>query len=254
MTDRLPLPRRYCPPVTVWFAGSVKVTAQPHRRPAQLSARPTADRPGIGDVAGVARRKPASRRQRAPVSSVKLSEAVPVLPKVSVWLATMVWAPSASPLGVNDQAPVASAVTVVAMALPSMLKCTTVLASPVPVSASFEVMWSLDEAAGVDGQRLGQCRTGGAQVEDHRPAAAGIAGGVGIPGDDAVAAIARQRDAGAPAAVAADRRGAQRRRAAIVEQRHRGAGVGRSGNGLRRLVGSAARRCRSPPPVRWYRA
>ena len=35
----------------------------------------------------------------AVVSSVKLSEAVPVLPKLSVWLATMVWAPSASPLG-----------------------------------------------------------------------------------------------------------------------------------------------------------
>ena len=76
----------------------------------------------------------------AVVSSVKLSEAVPVLPKLSVWLATMVWAPSASPLGVNDQAPVASAVTVVAMALPSTVKCTTVLASPVPLSASFEVM------------------------------------------------------------------------------------------------------------------
>ena len=68
-----------------------------------------------------------------------------MLPNVSVWLATMVWAPSESPLGVNDQAPVASAVTVVAMALPSMLKCTTVLASPLPVSASFEVMRSLDE-------------------------------------------------------------------------------------------------------------
>ena len=41
----------------------------------------------------------------AVVSRVKFSEAVPVLPKLSVWLATMVWAPSASPLGVNDQAP-----------------------------------------------------------------------------------------------------------------------------------------------------
>ena len=81
----------------------------------------------------------------AVVSSVKLSDAVPVLPKLSVWLATMVWAPSASPLGVNDQAPVASAVTVVAMALPSMVKCTAVLASPVPLSASLEVMWSLAE-------------------------------------------------------------------------------------------------------------
>ena len=41
----------------------------------------------------------------AVVSSMKLSEAVPVLPKVSVWLATMVCTPSARPLGVNDHAP-----------------------------------------------------------------------------------------------------------------------------------------------------
>ena len=79
----------------------------------------------------------------AVVSSVKLSEAEPVLPKLSVWLATMVWAPSASPVGVNDQAPCALVVTVVAIGLPSMVKCTTVLASPLPLSASFEVMWSL---------------------------------------------------------------------------------------------------------------
>ena len=59
--------------------------------------------------------------------------------------ATMVWAPSESPLGVNDQAPCALVVTVVAMAPPSMVKCTTLLASPVPVSTSFEVMPSLAE-------------------------------------------------------------------------------------------------------------
>src|SRR5258705_13212032 len=47
----------------------------------------------------------------AVVSSVKLSVAVPVLPNVSVWLATMVCGPSASPLGVNDHAPWALAVT-----------------------------------------------------------------------------------------------------------------------------------------------
>ena len=81
----------------------------------------------------------------ADVSSVKLSEAEPVLPKVSVWLATMVCGPSASPVGVNDQAPLALAVTVVAMAVPSMVKLTTVLASPVPLTASLEVMWSLAE-------------------------------------------------------------------------------------------------------------
>ena len=76
----------------------------------------------------------------AVVSSVKLSEAVPVLPNVSVWLATMVCGPSASPLGVNDHAPWALAVTVVATGLPSSVKCTTVLARPVPLSASLELM------------------------------------------------------------------------------------------------------------------
>ena len=55
------------------------------------------------------------------------------------------------------------AVTVVAMAVPSMVKCTTVLASPVPLSASLEVMWSLAELPVSMRQRLGQGRTGGAQ-------------------------------------------------------------------------------------------
>ena len=79
----------------------------------------------------------------AVVSSVKLSVAVPGLPKLSVWLATMVCGPSASPLGVNDHAPWASAVTVATIGLPSIVKCTTVLARPVPVNASFEVMRSI---------------------------------------------------------------------------------------------------------------
>ena len=57
----------------------------------------------------------------------------------------MVCGPSASPAGVNDQVPWASAVTVVAIGLPSIVKCTTVLASPVPVSASFVVILSLDD-------------------------------------------------------------------------------------------------------------
>src|SRR5882672_12464832 len=84
----------------------------------------------------------------ATVSSVKLSEAVPVLPNVSVWLATMVCGPSASPVGVNDHAPWASAVAVAAIALPSIVKFTTVLARPVPLSAAFEVMLPLaDDAA-----------------------------------------------------------------------------------------------------------
>ena len=82
----------------------------------------------------------------AMVSSVKLSAAVPVLPKPSVWLATMVCAPSANPVGVNDHAPWVSAVAVATIGLPSIVKCTTVLARPVPLSASLEVMWSMLEA------------------------------------------------------------------------------------------------------------
>src|SRR5258706_10209723 len=55
----------------------------------------------------------------------------------------MVCDPSDRPVGVNDHAPRASAVTVAAIGLPSIVKCTTVLARPLPVSASFEVILSL---------------------------------------------------------------------------------------------------------------
>src|ERR1700761_4731955 len=78
----------------------------------------------------------------AVVSSVKLSEAVPMLPNASVWLATTVCVPSASPLGVNDQFPSASVVAVAVIAVPSTVKCTALLAKPVPLNASLEVMWS----------------------------------------------------------------------------------------------------------------
>src|SRR5947199_816064 len=78
----------------------------------------------------------------AVVSSVKLNEAWPVLPKLSVWLATMVWAPSASPLGVNDQLPWALAVTVAAIGLAWKVKCMNAFARAVSYSASCEVMWT----------------------------------------------------------------------------------------------------------------
>jgi hypothetical protein len=79
------------------------------------------------------------------VSSVKLSEAVPVLPEASVWLATIVCTPSARPPGVKDHFPSASAITVVAIGLPSTVKFTAVLARPVPLSAAlFEMMMSVD--------------------------------------------------------------------------------------------------------------
>ena len=78
----------------------------------------------------------------AVVSSVKLSDAVPVLPNESVWLATIVCDPSDSPVGVNDQTPAPFAVVVPRTVAPS-LSVTSVLAAPDPVSASFEVMLSL---------------------------------------------------------------------------------------------------------------
>src|SRR5258707_4623285 len=64
----------------------------------------------------------------AVVSSAKLSVAVPVLPNVSVWLATMVCGPSARPLGANDQAPCALAGHGGATRTPSLALSTTHLA------------------------------------------------------------------------------------------------------------------------------
>src|SRR5258708_5764979 len=57
----------------------------------------------------------------------------------------MVCTPSGRPLGVNDHAPLASVITVEAVGVPSIAKYTAVLARPVPLSASFEVMLSLDD-------------------------------------------------------------------------------------------------------------
>ena len=70
----------------------------------------------------------------AVVSRVKVSEAVSVLPAGSVSLATMVWLPSAKPVGEKLHTPLELAVAVCAMALPSTVKCTTAFASPEPVS------------------------------------------------------------------------------------------------------------------------
>ena len=58
----------------------------------------------------------------AVLSRVKASDALPVLPAASVSLATTVCDPLTRPVGVKLQAPDASAVAVVAMALPSTEK------------------------------------------------------------------------------------------------------------------------------------
>src|SRR6476659_8476083 len=80
------------------------------------------------------------------VSRVKVNERVPVTPAALVSLATMVWLPSARPVGVNDQAPVELAVAVAAMARLSTVKWTTALGSAVPVSVGLVVILSLPEA------------------------------------------------------------------------------------------------------------
>src|SRR6266850_1905374 len=80
------------------------------------------------------------------VLRVKASEALPVLPAASVSPATMVCAPAARPVGVYDQAPVALAVVVAAMAVPSTVKWTTAPGSAVPVRAGLAVILSLAEA------------------------------------------------------------------------------------------------------------
>ena len=59
-------------------------------------------------------------------------------PAALVSLAVMVWLPWASPVGVNDQTPLALAVVVPRTVEPS-LSVTVALASAVPVSASLEV-------------------------------------------------------------------------------------------------------------------
>src|SRR6266700_1689757 len=88
----------------------------------------------------------------AVVSSVKVSEALPVLPNVSVWLATIVCCPSPRPVGANDQFPDGSAVVVTPLGVPSIVKCTTALARPVPLSAGFEVIWASAEEPGSEGR------------------------------------------------------------------------------------------------------
>ena len=97
--------------------------------------------------------------------------------------------------------------------LPSMVKCTTVLARPVPLSASIGGDVVGRRRAGVERQRLGHRRGRGAQRIDHRAAGGGVAGGIADLGGQRVAAVAAQRDRAAPAAVAlhhgrADRGGA----------------------------------------------
>ncbi len=154
----------------------------------------------------------------AVVSSVKLSEAVPVLPKPSVWLATMVCGPSASPAGVNDHVPWASAVTVVGNRAAIDREVHHGVGQPGPGQRLVRGDPVARRCPAIDRQALGHGRTGGAQRIDHCAAAAGVAGGIGVARGQRVAAIG-QRDAGGPEAVLVDRYRGQLQLAAVVEQR-----------------------------------
>ena len=75
---------------------------------------------------------------------MKVSDAVPILPAVSVSLATTVCVPWASDVGVKLHVPLPFAVAVPRIVVPSV-SVTTALASPEPVSVSTLVMWSESE-------------------------------------------------------------------------------------------------------------
>ena len=79
----------------------------------------------------------------ATLSTVKVNEAVPVLPATSVSVTTTVCTPSVT-TGVRVQLPAASVATETADA-PSTLTCTAALGSPVPDTAGLEVIPSAGE-------------------------------------------------------------------------------------------------------------
>ena len=125
--------------------------------------------------------------------------------------------------------------------LPSMVKCTTVLARPVPLSASIGGDVVGRRRAGIERQRLGHRRTGGAQRIDHRAAGGGVAGGIGDLGGQRVGAVLLSVTAllqlpllctmAVPIAVAPSR---------MVTVAPASADVDRAGDGLARLVGRTA--------------
>src|SRR5436305_1394812 len=103
----------------------------------------------VGDPAGRARARVVTAdavTTGAAVSRVKLSELEPALPAMSVWVAATVCWPSASPVGVNDQLPLASAVAVAATAVPSTVNLTVEAGAAVPEIAAFDVILSVADA------------------------------------------------------------------------------------------------------------
>jgi hypothetical protein len=127
-------------PVTASLKAKVIVSVSPAFRPAEA-----ADTVTVGAL----------------VSRVKVKGAVPVPPAL-VSLATIVCGPSPSPVGVKVQAPLASAVVVAAIWMPSIVKCTTAFGSPESVRVGSLV--SLSPAVPVLFFRLSVMTGGGVTV------------------------------------------------------------------------------------------
>ena len=173
----------------------------------------------------------------AVVSSVKLSVAVPVLPKVSVWLATMVCAPSASPR--RGERPGAGGVGGHGGGNRTAVDGEVHHGVGKPGAAQRIVRGDVAARGGRSaiGQSFGHRRRRRAQGKDHRARGEDVAGGVADLRDQRIAAVV-QRDRDDKAAVglhhpAADRRGAVEDGDVRAGVRH----IDRAGDGLGRLVG-----------------
>ena len=170
----------------------------------------------------------------ASVSSVNTTAVlVPVLPAASVSWATMEWAPSPDSVTVVVHTPPEPTVAVPISVVTPLTVSSNVTVAPTAACAGGDRSGNR-LARDVGGLRGGADRNRrGERVErEHdRRAGAGVAGGIGVLGDDGVGAIARQRDGGGPHPARAHGRGADLGGDAVngVEQRHGGADRGLAG-------------------------
>ena len=138
---------------------------------------------------------------------------VPVLPAASVSWATMEWAPSPDSVTVVVHSPPEPTVAVPIWVVTPPTVSSNVTVAPTAASPAVtlpEIVWvaTLEVSAAVLIATSGRLRV---EREHDRRAGAGVAGGIGVLGDDGVGAIARQRDGGGPQPARADGRGADLR-------------------------------------------
>ena len=147
------------------------------------------------------------------VSSVNTTAVlVPVLPAASVSWATMEWAPSPDSVTVVVHSPPEPTVAVPIGVVTPLTVSSNVTVAPTAASPAVtlpEIVWvaTLEVSAARADRNRRRTRV---EREHDRRAGAGVAGGIGVLGDDGVGAIARQRDGGGPQPARADGRGADR--------------------------------------------